>query len=69
MIPWWVGAILLVGGIGIGTLATAICSGNWEKEEERKKQMLVNLGLIYPENKKAADAGTSTAARKTGGKD
>ena len=69
MIPWWVGAILLVCGIGIGTLATAICSGNWEKEEERKKQMLVNLGLIYPENKKAADAGTSTAARKTGGKD
>ena len=69
MIEWWVGLLLLIGGICIGIIVMGICSGNWDKEEERKQQMLVNLGMIYPENKKAADGGTSTAARKTGGKD
>ena len=69
MIAWGVGVILLIAGIMIGILVTAICSGRMGKEEERKQQMLVNLGMIYPENKKAADGGASTAARKTGGKD
>ena len=65
---------------GIGAATAALLAENgysvcinyierWDKAEERERRMAENLGLIYPENKKAADAGTSTAARETGGKD
>ena len=69
MIAWWwlIPTGLICGLTGI--MATAICAGSWDKAEERKRKQLENLGLIYPENKKAADAGTSTADRETVRKD
>ena len=69
MIPWWVGVILLITGVAIGITVMAICAGSWDKAEERERRMAENLGLLYPENKKAADAGTSTADRETVRKD
>ena len=71
MIEWWwlipTGLICTM----IGIIATAVCAGSWDKAEEREKERkwAENNGLLYPENKKAADAGTSTAARETVRKD
>ena len=66
MISWiWV-LIAFVGGQVVGFICAAMCSGSWDAAEERAKErkMAEELGLIYPENKKAADAGTSTAAHE-----
>ena len=59
MIPWWVGLICGVVGEIIGMMVIIICMGG-KKQTER--EWAEENGLIYPENKKAADAGTSTAA-------
>ena len=60
MIQWWWTLIAWVVGelMGFGTII--ICMGGNSKKEEREQ--LVKAGLLYPEHKKAADAGTSTAA-------
>lgn len=60
MIHWaWLILAVVIGEI-MGGATIIICMGSGDKERERKE--LEQMGLIYPENKKAADAGTSTAA-------
>ena len=59
MIPWWVGLICGVVGEIIGMMVIIICMGGKKQSE---KEWAEENGLIYKENKKAADAGTSTAA-------
>ena len=60
MIHWaWLILAWVIGEI-MGGLCIILCMGSGDKERERKD--LEQMGLIYPENKKAADAGTSTAA-------
>ena len=62
MIPWWWAPVAWVIGELMGFFTIIICMGSGEKTKEQERKQLENLGLIYPENKKAADAGTSTAA-------
>jgi len=66
MISWVWLLIAFVGGQIFGFICAALCSGSWDAAEERAKERkrLEEMGLIYPENKKAADAGTSTAAHE-----
>ena len=60
MIHWaWLILAWVIGEI-MGAATIIICMGSGDKERKRKE--LEQMGLIYPENKKAADAGTSTAA-------
>ena len=61
MIPWWVGLICGVVGEIIGMMVIIICMGGKKQSE---KEWAEENGLIYKENKKAADAGTSTAAHE-----
>lgn len=67
MIPWWWALIAWVIGELMAIAEVIICMGGKSKEEERKQ--LEQAGLLFPENKKAADAGTSTADRETVRKD
>ena len=67
MIPWWWALITWVIGEIMAIIEVIICMGGNSKEEERKQ--LEQAGLLFPENKKAADAGTSTADRETVRKD
>lgn len=67
MIPWWWALITWVIGELMAIAEVIICMGGNSKKEEREQ--LVKAGLLFPENKKAADAGTSTADRKTVRKD
>lgn len=59
MIPWWVALITWVIGEIVGFMTIIICMGGKKKTE---REWAEENGLIYKENKKAADAGTSTAA-------
>ena len=59
MIPWWVALIAWVIGEIVGFMTIIICMGGKKQSE---KEWAEENGLIYKENKKAADAGTSTAA-------
>ena len=61
MIPWWVGLICGVVGEIIGMMVIIICMGGKKQSE---KEWAEENGLIYKENKKTADAGTSTAAHE-----
>ena len=63
MIPWWVALIALVIGEIVGMMTIIICMGSTDKAEQERK-WAEEQGLIYRENKKAADAGTSTAAHE-----
>lgn len=67
MIPWWWALIAWVIGELMAIAEVIICMGGNSKEEERKQ--MEQAGLLFPENKKAADAGTSTADRETVRKD
>ena len=67
MIPWWWALIAWVIGEIMAIAEVIICMGGNSKKEEREQ--LVKAGLLYPENKKAADAATSTADRETVRKD
>ena len=67
MIPWWWAPVAWVIGELMAIAEVIICMGGNSKEEERKQ--LEQAGLLFPENKKAADAGTSTADRETVRKD
>ena len=69
MIPWWWAPVAWVIGELMGFLTIIICMGSGDKAKEQERKQLEQAGLLFPEQKKAADAGTSTAARKTGGKD
>lgn len=69
MIPWWWAPVAWVIGELMGFFTIIICMGSGEKTKEQERKQLENLGLIYPENKKAADAATSTADRETVRKD
>lgn len=67
MIPWWWALIAWVIGELMAIAEVIICMGGNSKEEKRKQ--LEQAGLLFPENKKAADAATSTADRETVRKD
>ena len=67
MIPWWWALIAWVIGELMAIAEVIICMGGNSKKEEREQ--LVKAGLLFPEQKKAADAGTSTADRETVRKD
>lgn len=62
MVAWWWIPVAWVIGELMGFGVVIICMGGGDKTKEQERKQLENLGLIYPENKKAADAGTSTAA-------
>ena len=77
MIPWWWAVIVWVVGELMGFLTIIICMGREEKEKEKNAQRYAEyvarqtLRGMPPESisfsivtgdKKAADAGTSTAA-------
>lgn len=62
MIPWWWALVAWVIGEIMGGMCIIICMGSWDTKEEQNRKDLEQMKLIYPENKKAADAGTSTAA-------
>ena len=68
MIPWWIAFIALVVGDIMGMMTIIICMGGSSREED-ERDWAEEQGLIYRDNKKTADAGTSTAARETGRKD
>ena len=68
MIPWWIALIALAVGEIMGMMTIIICMGG-KGQAEDERDWAEKQGLIYRENKKAADAGTSTAARETGRKD
>ena len=59
MIQWYWALIAWVIGEIVGFMTIIICMGG-KKQTER--EWAEENGLIYKENKKAADAGTSTAA-------
>lgn len=67
MVAWWWIPIAWVVGALTELMTVMICMGGNSKKEEREQ--LVKAGLLYPENKKAADAATSTADRETVRKD
>lgn len=69
MIPWyWVPVAWVIGEL-MGFFTIIICMGSGDKTKEQERKQLEQAGLLFPENKKAADAGTSTADRKTVRKD
>ena len=61
MIPWWIALICLVAGEIMGMMTIIICMGSTDKAEQERR-WAEEQGLLYKENKNAADAGTSTAA-------
>ena len=69
MIPWWWAPVAWVIGELMGFLTIIICMGSGEKTKEQERKQLEQAGLLFPEQKKAADAATSTADRETVRKD
>lgn len=69
MIAWWWAVIAWVVGELMGFFTIIICMGSGDKTKEQERKQLEQAGLLFPENKKAADAATSTAAREPGRKD
>ena len=67
MVAWWWIPIAWVIGELMGFGVVIICMGGNSKKEEREQ--LVKAELLFPEQKKAADAATSTADRETVRKD
>lgn len=63
MIAWWWLPVTLILGIAIGITVMAICSGGWDKMEQRAEDKKYYKWLNeMGEKEKTADAGTSTAA-------
>ena len=69
MIPWWWAPVAWVIGELMGFFTIIICMGRGDKAKEQERKQLEQAGLLFSENKKAADAATSTADRKTVRKD
>ena len=49
MIGWGWLIAAFVGGEIFGFICAAICSGNWDKKEEREKEYQIRERLIYPD--------------------
>ena len=63
MIHWaWLILAWVIGEI-MGGMCIIICMGSTDKAEQERRR-LEEMGLLYKENKKAADGGTSTAAHE-----